>query len=185
MTIGPAFDEVLEAARAGGEWAWAVIYRDIAPQVLGYLRARGASTPEDVAGDAFLQVVRDLPSFEGDEAAFKSWVFTIAYHRLVDTGRYEKRRPMDPVPDEEIVAAGAVGDVEAEALTSLELERVLRILGTLSADQQDVLLLRLLGQLTVEEVAQVVGKRIGAVKALQRRGLASLKRELSRQGVPL
>jgi RNA polymerase sigma-70 factor (ECF subfamily) len=64
-------------------------------------------------------------------------------------------------------------------------EEVQRVLGTLSDDQRAVLLLRVIGDLSVEDVAKAVGKRPGAVKALQRRGLASIKRELARKGVTL
>ena len=185
MAIGPEFDDVLSAARAGGEWAWALIYRDLAPQVVGYLRTRGSDAPEDVAGEVFLQIVRDVQRFDGDERDFRAWVFTIAHHRLLDAVRRENRRPVEPVADERLVSAAGVGDVEEEAIAALDVDRVRRLLGRLSPDQQDVLLLRLFGQLTLEEVARVVGKRPGAVKALQRRGLAALKREISREGVPL
>ena len=185
VTIGQAFDDVLAAARLGGSWAWETIYEDLAPAVAGYLRARGAPDPDDLTGEVFLQVVRDLESFEGGEREFRSWVFTIAHHRLLDAARYEARRPLEPVVHEDLVRAGPVGHVEDDALTSLRLGRVRRLLERLSPDQQDVLLLRLFGQLTVEEVARALGKRPGAVKALQRRGLAALQKEIEREGVTL
>ncbi|MGH2695176.1 MAG: RNA polymerase sigma factor [Actinomycetota bacterium] len=76
-------------------------------------------------------------------------------------------------------------DPEGAALTSAAVEGVRRALDRLSLDQRDVLLLRLFGRLTVAEVALVTGKRPGAVKALQRRGLASLRRHLLKEGVTL
>ena len=185
MTIGQAFDDVLEAARLGGPWAWQTIYEDIAPAVAGYLRARGAAEPDDIVGEVFLQVVRDLASFQGGEREFRSWVFTVAHHRYLDAARYSSRRPTEPVIDENLVRAGPMGHVEDEALASLRLGKVRKLLERLSHDQQDVLLLRLFGQMTVEEVAEVVGKRPGAVKALQRRGLAALQREIAKEGVTL
>src|SRR3954471_20934012 len=94
------FDEVLAAARAGAEWAWERIYGELAPSVAGYLRAHGASEPEDVAGEVFLQVVRGLERFEGGEAAFRAWVFTIAHRRCVDDLRRGARRPVQPASDE-------------------------------------------------------------------------------------
>jgi DNA-directed RNA polymerase specialized sigma24 family protein len=77
------------------------------------------------------------------------------------------------------------GDVEDEAMAGLTVARVRQLVGRLSSDQQDVLLLRLFGDLAVPEVAAIVGKRPGAVKALLRRGLASLRREISREGVSI
>jgi DNA-directed RNA polymerase specialized sigma24 family protein len=91
-----SFNSVLTAARAGADWAWERIYADLAPVVTGYLRGHGAAEPEDLAGETFLHVVRDLPRFEGDERAFRSWVFTIAHRRLIDDRRRRGRRPVTP-----------------------------------------------------------------------------------------
>lgn len=182
--LGEDFPQTLQAARAGAEWAWASIYRDLAPSVLGYLRGRGADDPEDLTGEVFLQVVRDLPRFAGDERGFRAWVFVIAHHRLVDEGRRRGRRPVEPraeVNEDERRS----GDVEVEALEGVAADRVRRIIEQLAPDQREVLLLRILGALTVTEVAEVLGKSQGAVKALQRRGLEAVKRELSQEGVTL
>ena len=185
MTLGPTFAQVLAAAQAGGEWAWELIYRDLAPTVLGYLRARGAVDAEDLTGEVFLQVVRDAPSFRGGERDFRAWVLTIAHHRLLDDVRYRARRPAEATSEDLLEAAGPTGDVETDALKGLELGRLRRALEGLSPDQQDVLMLRLFGELTVEEVARIVDKRPGAVKALQRRGLMTLKKILSGLAVTL
>ena len=182
--LGESFPQVLAAARCGADWAWASVYRDLAPMVHGYLRGLGAIDPEDRTGEVFLQVVRDLSGFDGDERAFRSWVFVIAHRRLLDDRRRRARRPVEPT-DELARLDTPVGDAEGEALRSMATDRVQRIIDTLAPDQRDVLLLRLVGGLTIAEVAQAVGKSVGAVKALQRRGLAGIQREISRQGVPL
>lgn len=181
--LGSSFDSVLSAARAGGEWAWARIYDDLAPVVAGYLRARGAREPEDLLGEVFLQVVRDLSGFDGHEGEFRSWVFTIAHHRLLDDVRQRARRPLELMAPEDMGEALGLGDTEQEALGRLGARRVRELLARLSPDQQDVLLLRVLGDLATDDIARIVGKRPGAVKALQRRGLAALRREISREGV--
>jgi len=180
--LGDDFGRTLDAARAGADWAWVRIYRDLAPAVLGYLRGRGAGDPEDLTGETFLQVVRDLPRFAGDERAFRSWVFVIAHHRLLDERRRRARRPVELTPDPPN-SAGWSGDAEAEALDAVAAERVRRIIEQLGPDQRDVLLLRVLGDLTVVEVARIVGKSPGAVKALQRRALDAVRRAVSRAGV--
>src|SRR5438445_952311 len=77
--LGESFDEILEAARRGSDPAWDALYRDLAPLVHGYLRSRGAREPEDVTGEVFLQVARDLRGFSGDEASFRSWVLAVAH----------------------------------------------------------------------------------------------------------
>jgi RNA polymerase sigma factor (sigma-70 family) len=177
MTLGQAFDSVITAARAGAEWAWTELYDDLAPLVLGYLRGRGAAEPEDLTGEVFLQMVRDIGSFEGDEREFRSWTLSIAHHRLLDDIRYRKRRPSEPAGEVELHALQA-GDVESEALSSLGSDHVLRIMQGISPDQRDVLLLRMLADLTIEEIARILDKRVGAVKALQRRGLANLRKKI-------
>ncbi|HEU5002933.1 MAG TPA: sigma-70 family RNA polymerase sigma factor [Actinomycetota bacterium] len=177
--VGESFPTVLAAARTGAGWAWTALYRDLSPLVLGYLRSRGAREPEDLTGEVFLQVARDLPSFSGGEDEFRSWVVVIAHHRLLDERRYYARRPADPQPGEVLAGYGDTGDVEDEALRNLDVLRVRRLLAQVTDDQREVLMLRIVGGLTVEEVARAVGKRPNTVKALQRRGLAAVKRAIS------
>jgi RNA polymerase sigma factor (sigma-70 family) len=182
--LGQNFPQVLAAAREGADWAWARLYRDLAPSVLGYLRARGGVEPDDLTGEIFLQVVRDLRRFDGGEREFRAWVFTIAHHRLIDDSRQRARRPVEPaaeVQDREAPTEGA----HEEVMRAFATARVRRMIEQLAPEQRDVLLLRVLGGLTVSEVAKVVGKSSGAVKALQRRGLAQLRRALSEERVPL
>jgi RNA polymerase sigma-70 factor, ECF subfamily len=173
-----AFERLLASARAGEQEAWREIYAALAPGVLGYLRARDVADPEDLAGEVFLQVVRDLPRFDGPARGFRAWVFKITHHRLLDERRRAARRIERTVADPEAESEPPGGNVESEALERLALERVTSVLASLSPDQRDVLLLRIVGDLSVEDVARVVGKRTGAVKQLQRRGLAAVRRQL-------
>jgi RNA polymerase sigma factor (sigma-70 family) len=179
------FAAVIGSARSGEDWAWRVLYADHAPALLGYLRARKADHPEDLLGEVMLQVVRDLSTFDGGESDFRAWAFTIAHHRLLDERRRNARRPADPTPQPEIERLGPVGDAEEDALAALSADRVAHLLAQLSLDQQTVILLRILGDLTCEQVARVTGKTTGAVKQLQRRGLETLKRELEDARVTL
>jgi RNA polymerase sigma factor (sigma-70 family) len=125
----------------------------------------------------FLQVVRDLKRFAGDQRDFRAWVFTIVHRRLLDERRRRARRPAVPVaPGDLAEAAGAAPDAGVEALAGVDRARVLELLAGLPADQRSVLLLRILGDMTIEEVARAVGKRPGAVKALQRRALKRVQK---------
>jgi RNA polymerase sigma-70 factor (ECF subfamily) len=174
------FESTLGAARAGSEWAWRDLYGEIAPPVLGFLRARGVADPDDLGAEVFVQIVRDLPRFEGDWRGFRAWVFAIARNRLLDERRRHARRPEVPLAEPAEVPQ-PVGDVAEEALAGLEIDRVAAILAELSPDQRDVVLLRVIGDLSIEEVARVVGKRTGAVKQLQRRGLAAARKVLEHE----
>jgi RNA polymerase sigma factor (sigma-70 family) len=175
---GEEFTALLKAAQRGDERAWEEIFAELAPAVLGHLRASGAPDPEDVLSETFLQVARDVHKFEGREAGFRAWVFAIAHHRLIDARRHSARRPVElaaepPEPRER------ADDAAEEALAHIGTERVQEILAALSEDQRAVLLLRFVGDMSVEDVARAVDKRPGAVKALQRRGLAAIKRRLA------
>jgi RNA polymerase sigma-70 factor (ECF subfamily) len=176
MPIGAEFDGVLEAARAGAEWAWRSLYRDLAPSVVGYLRGRGATSPEDVAGDVFVQVVKNIGTFKGDEAAFRSWIFVIAHRRLLDEKRTERRHPEYAREPEEFRDIEAQFSTEDEALGRVRTVEVARLLDELTPPQREVILLRVLAGLSVEEVARVIAKRPRAVKSLQHRGLEALRR---------
>lgn len=181
MRTGLPFDDVLAAAQAGAAWAFETLYRDLSPVVTGYLRLHGAAEPDDLASETFLGVFTGLAGFRGDEDALRAWVFTIAHRRLVDDWRRRSRRPQAADDDRDL--AGYVGgDVEDDAFTRLDAESVHRICGLLPDDQRAVVLLRVLGDLTVEQVAHVMGRSVASVKALQRRGLRTLRAELERVG---
>jgi RNA polymerase sigma factor (sigma-70 family) len=174
VATGEAFEQVLAAARTGAAWAFEVLYRDLAPAVTGYLRLHGAAEPDDLASETFIGVFTGLPGFSGDEAGLRSWVFTIAHRRLVDDWRRRSRRPQladDPGDLTDHVG----GHVEDDVLVRVGAEDVERLCGTLPADQRSVLLLRILADLTIEQVAAVMDRSVPSVKALQRRGLRTLR----------
>jgi RNA polymerase sigma factor (sigma-70 family) len=179
------FSALLEAARRGNEPAWARIYDRLAPGVLGYLRANRAPEPEDILSEVFLHVARDVHGFDGDERQFRAWVYTITHHRLIDARRHSTRRPVEPVAEPPEPDTTDLSNAETEALARIGAEEVHRVLEALSPDQRAVLLLRVLGELTVDQVARALDKRPGAIKALQRRGLAAVQRELAKKGVTL
>jgi len=168
---------LIDAARRGEAWALTEIWQRFAPAVTGYLRGRGAAEPEDLTSDVFVAVFERIRSFRGDESDLRAFVFTIAHHRLVDDLRRRSRRgptvEYDAATDER-----ASGSAEDEALTALHTQRVHALLAQLSADQRDVLLMRVVGDLSLEQTAAALGKRVGAVKALQHRALAALRRLL-------
>jgi RNA polymerase sigma-70 factor (ECF subfamily) len=182
--VGLLTDAVVEAARRGDEAAFAVIYRELAPAVAGYFRGQGARDADDLTGDVFVAVVRSMSQFVGDGEALRAWVFTIAHHRMVDAHRRRARQPDEAVPDSVLgsIAPAVVGP-EAEVVERLAAAPALAALDRLTPDQRDTILLRVLGDLSVEQTAHILGKRPGAVKALQRRALAALRRDISEDPV--
>jgi RNA polymerase sigma factor (sigma-70 family) len=167
---------LVEAARGGSSIAFEQLYRTLAGQVSSYLRWHRASDPDGLTNDVFVQVHRNLAGFEGDEKGFRSWVFTIAHHRMIDDRRRASRQPR--VEGEGVDEHMSTGDVEDDVLAWLAFDRVRDLLAVLSPDQRDVVLLRIVADLSVDEVARLLGKREGAVKALQHRALAALRRHI-------
>jgi RNA polymerase sigma factor (sigma-70 family) len=190
VSIGQAFYQVLDAARADAPWAYETIYRELAPSLCGYFRVQGAREPEDLVSEVFLGAFRSLDSFSGSEVQFRSWLFTIAHRRLTDERRRWARRPQltgsGMAGDQERLTAERCfgGDVEDDALRRMSADRVRSLVETLAPDQRDVLLLRMVSDLTVDAIAGILGKTPGAVKALQRRGLLALREKVV-AGVPL
>jgi RNA polymerase sigma factor (sigma-70 family) len=177
MRTGLVFDDVLAAAQAGAGWAFEVLYKDLAPSVTAYLRLHGAAEPDDLASETFIGVFTGLAGFSGDEDGLRGWVFTIAHRRLLDDWRRRSRRPqLTDDPGDLTTHVG--GNVEDDVLARVGAADVERLCGTLPADQRSVLLLRILADLTVEQVAEVMDRSLGSVKALQRRGLRSLRDRL-------
>jgi RNA polymerase sigma factor (sigma-70 family) len=179
--LGGDFDRVLAGAKAGESWAHARLFAGFAPLVAGYLRVRNVPDPDDLTSEVFISVLGSVATFTGDENRFRSWVFTITKRRLADEVRRRGRRPVTE-PIDRAVERPAPDDVPTAVEISLATQRVVALCAQLSEAQRDVMLLRLLGHLTVDEVAATLGKTPGAVKALQRRGVQAIERLLSREG---
>lgn len=159
------------------------VYTAYAPGLFRFFLAAVGDRPtaEDLTGDVFKSVIESLPRFRGPVAALGGWLFRIAHHDLSDFRRKQARCPaitsLDDALDDAALAAGA-DDPEELAIERVEGERVLAALRQLSPDQREVLLLGMAAGLTTPEVAAIVGKTTGAVKALRHRGVARLARML-------
>jgi RNA polymerase sigma-70 factor (ECF subfamily) len=173
-------DPLVERAKRGEPAAWDELYRSLAPAVGGYLALRGARDADDLTSETFIAVFRNIDAFRGNAAKFRSWVFVIAHRRLIDERRALSRRP--PATPLDNVEISTVDPTDA----AMSAETVKALCSALAPEQADVMILRILGDLTIEQIAEVVGKSPGAVKQLQRRALEALRRlTKSEQAVPL
>jgi len=148
------------------------VYRLLAPSVLAYLRGQAVPDPEDVLGEVFVQVARSLPRFRGDgDEALRRWVFTIARHRVVDDARRRARRPRSSdAPMPQVAAPPEPVELDGELLDALR---------RLTPPQREVVALRFVADLSLNDVARITRRSVGAVKSLQVRGLEELARILS------
>lgn len=169
-------DAWVDDARRGGQEGFTQLWLALSPRVHRYVRSRGASSPDDLTSEVFVQAIRDFPRFRGRGDDFRAWLFTIAHHRLVD----ELRRPTATVPlpeTYEAVGSGGADEDLVDQLLDPALEDALR---SLTAAQAEVLLLRSLGEMSTQQVAEATGRSCDAVKQLHRRAAAAARAALER-----
>lgn len=175
-------DDVLASAAAGEPWALRALYEELAPRVHGYLLARGARDPEDLTSEVFLTVFARLGTVTGGIAGLRSLTFSVAHARLVDDLRRHSRAPTitDYEPERDTRSSPSSED---EVLASLGMAEVIEHLSRLPEAQREVLALRHLADLSIDQVAAVLDRTPGAIKQLQRRGLLALRAALETEGV--
>lgn len=179
-----SFQQVIERARRREPHAWAEIYERFSGQIFSFYlhQIRSRETAEDLTAGVFLEALQAADRFEGNVSALRSWLFRIARNNLIDHVRRDRRAVMGTIEEAseaELARAGNSEDPQDAAMAAIERERILAAIDRLSPDQREVMLLRLTGGLTSPEIANIVQKTVGAVKALQHRAMASLARSLS------
>jgi RNA polymerase sigma factor (sigma-70 family) len=184
LTVSGLTDDVVAAAGRGDGSAFRAIYESLAPAVLGYLKAKGVTDPEAVTSDVFIALLPKLDRVTGGAAGLRKLVFCVAHARLVDDFRERARRPqaVQYAPDAD---RRTVASAEESAQAALAIERVIEVLDILPVDQREVLLLRVVADLSVAQVAEIIGRSVGAVKQLQRRGLVAIRQALEVRQVSL
>lgn len=173
----------IELAQAGDEDAFRWLYRDVHPGMLRYLRVLvGDRDVEDVASEAWLQIVRDLGSFRGDDEAFRGWAVSIGRNRALDHLRRVRRRPIADAELSQLPEPPAGEDTAMLALDAVSTDAALALIATLPPDQAEAILLRVVVGLDAAAAGKVLGKRAGAVRAAAHRGLRRLASVLEGRG---
>ena len=183
--IGEEFASLLAAAQGGGESAFARLWRDANPALLRYLRLIAPGAEEDVASETWVQVVRGLPSFRGDEQAWRAWLFTTARRRAIDLARQRSRRPEAPWDDAGAAELPGLEDSAETALEHLGTAAAIALVSRLPRLQAEVILLRVVAGLDTDTVARLLRKSPGAVRVAAHRGLRRLAGITAEAGVTL
>ena len=181
--VGDDFAEILAAAQDGDDLKFAVLWRDANPALLRYLRVLAPENAEDIAAETWVHVIRGLPRFVGDEAAWRAWLFTTARRRLIDLARLRKRHPAEPLDGLSAADMPRTPDAAQIALENIATESAIALLSQLPAQQADVILLRVVAGLDTEVVAEMLGKSPGNVRVMAHRGLRKLEDLLAQAGV--
>lgn len=170
------FGSDLSLARAGDSRGFDGLHDRVVGKLTAFAVGRGAADPDQSVNDAFFRAFGALHTFDGDEAGFHRWMFAILRRQLIDEHRRSTRRPQLAVAD---APESATVSAEVVALARLGNERVARLLAQLTEDQREVITLRILLDLSIADVAEIVDKPATAVKRLQARGIQSLERLLT------
>ena len=167
-------EEVIRRARDGDTDALGHLWRAYQHLLLRYFRGKGMAEPEDLASTVWVEVASGLVRFEGDEPDFRRWLFTIAARRRIDEIRTTTRRagrleegPVDGRPRH----SPSAGE---EAERAAALDAALTMVRSLPPDQAEAVLLRVVADLSVTEVAEIMGRSEGSVRVLVHRGLKRL-----------
>ncbi len=183
-TVAPldesSFDAVLAGAQAGESWAAERLFVDLQPRVLRFLRSTEPKSADDIASEVWLAVASGIRSFVGDLPSFRAWVFTIARHRLSDLRRTAARRATEPVGSEFFDQATESDGPEAMVLADLSAQQAVDLIkAMLPEDQAEVLLLRIIAELDVAHVAEVMDRTANWVRVTQHRALRRLAQALT------
>jgi len=156
-------------------------YRELSPRVLGYLRSHGVDDPEAATNDVFLALHRRFESIEGGDDGVRTLTFSIAHARLVDFHRAQARNPRQVSfdPDDDPRHSASAEDTAIDMVGG----GAMSLLSRLGDDQRQVISLRVIAGLSLEETAHVMDRSVGSVKQLQRRGLESLRSILAKETI--
>ena len=173
------FDELLPAAQRGDERAVEWLFEQLQPRLLRFLVAHEPRAADDLAGEVWLAVATRIGQFEGGWSDFRAWFFTIARRRLADHRRTAVRRRTDVVdaavfeinPDRESTERLVLDSLAGQEAAAL-------IASTLNGDQAEVLLLRILGDLDVGQVASIMQRSPNWVRVTQHRAVRTLAKKV-------
>jgi len=174
-------DEVrlIQRAQQGDPAAFAEIYDRHQPVIYRYIyyRVGDTATAEDLTSEVFVRMVEKIDAFTYRGRPILAWLYTIARNLVIDYRRRAGQAIMLSL-DEQLVAES--DDVELAAERGLTQRRLAVALARLTEDQRRVILLKFIEGLNNTEVARVLDKPVGAVKSLQHRALAALRRILEK-----
>lgn len=183
-----AFTRALDAARSGESLGFEWLWHRFSRQVAAFARLQGSDDPEGIANDVFAAAFGQISTFQGSTSGFVSFVFAIARNKINDEHRKRRRRVITSALEggsldrERLEAASAVHSAETDALAGLAPETA-EAMRRLTAEQREIVFLRLVADLPIEEVAHLTDRTVGAVKAMQHRALASMRKEILRGAV--
>jgi len=169
--------KLIRAAKDGNREAFAALYEQNVQKVYGYIYARvnDSQVAEDITADVFVRAIEIMERYERGDVPFLGWLYHIAHGQVIDYFRRQSRQ--QPAAALEDVTLVASDNPERAVARNLRNEQLLAHIQDLTEDQQQVIMLRFLQGYSLKETATLMGKKVGAVKALQFRALRVLSQK--------
>jgi RNA polymerase sigma-70 factor (ECF subfamily) len=169
--------ELFLRAKAGDQYAFTAIYERYSAAIYRYIyfRIGEAELAEDLQAEVFLRMLEGMERYEDRGWPISAWLYRIAHDRTVDMIRRRHNRQQVPLE----AWSGTCDGPDTTVDVRLDHEELNRVLDDLTDEQRQVIRLRFMADMSVQEVAQRLGRTEGSVKALQHRGIQSLARRLS------
>jgi len=171
-------EKLVVQAVNGNTDAFGELYIIFVEKIYRYIfyHVKSKTTAEDITGEVFLKAWRAIGSCRGKENTFSSWLYRIAHNQLIDEIRKRQRQP-----SLEIETVETISDKTAGVEGYLEQQELLGVIDHLTSNQRQVIILKFIEGLDNREIANIMGKSEGAIRVLQMRALATLKKELTKE----
>ena len=171
-------ESIIRRAKQHDQMALTQLYEENFDKIYRYivLKIGEKTEAEDMTQQVFLKAFKNISTYKYQGLPFSSWLYRIAHNQIVDYFRKKSKRAT--VPLDESLAAGD-SDPSQEVELSLDIEDLSRATKRLSKAQQEVISLRFAGEFSIAQVARMMGKSEGAIKALQHSAIVSLRKVLS------
>jgi RNA polymerase sigma-70 factor, ECF subfamily len=177
MPHNPPDSELIRRAKSGDESAISAIYERYAPAIYRYVyfRIGEQQVAEDIQADVFVRMLEGIQRYEERGWPLSAWLYKIAHDRTIDTLRRHRTRQLVPLE----LCEGSCDGPEVSIDRRMQHEEIVRIMDYLTNEQRQVIHLRFMADLSIQEVANRLGRTEGSVKALQHRGLQAILRHLA------
>ena len=172
-----ALSNLLERARVQEPDALAELCAVYYPKILKFMRYRvGPNEADDLAGEVFVKVMRSIGSQTG---SFDAWLYRLARNVIIDRVRYHQARPETELSDimTETVANGK--NIHAASTAHMDIESALAMM---NEEHRELLTLKFVQGLTNEEIGEITGQNVSAIRAMQFRALKAMRAVLDRKG---
>ncbi len=172
-----ALNKLVEEATKGSLKAFERIYNLFVEGIYKYIyfKVGNPFDAEELTGQVFLKAFEKIKDYQITEKPFTAWLYKIAHNVVIDLFRERRKYILDEFEKAESIKEAKV-EPEEIVVNNLTLESLYEALMNLTEEQREVIILRFIERLTASEVAKIMGKTEGGVRALQRRGLATLSR---------